>query len=81
MSRLRPSKTNGASGSARPRRPLAGKTYGPERPQKPADIRTGEIAAVVGVTPQAVSNWEAGRSTQDAAHALAYARALAAVAR
>lgn len=45
-----------------------------------AGIRVGEMASVLGVTPQAVSQWEHGHRTPDAAHALAYARALAAVA-
>lgn len=44
-----------------------------------AAVRVGEIAAVLGVTPQAVSQWESGRRTPGALHALAYARALAAV--
>jgi transcriptional regulator with XRE-family HTH domain len=45
-----------------------------------AGIRVTEVAAVVGVTPQAVSQWESGRRIPDAARCLAYGRALAALA-
>ncbi len=51
------------------------------RSRAAAAIRVAEIAAAIDVTPQAVSQWESGRRTPDAAHALAYARALAAVIR
>jgi DNA-binding transcriptional regulator YiaG len=56
-----------ADGSARGQREASG-------------IRVGEMAAVLGVTSQAVSMWESGRRVPDSVHALAYARALAAVA-
>ncbi len=56
-----------AAGSAREARVAAG-------------VRVAEIAAVLGVTPQAVSQWESGRRVPGTVHALAYARALAAVA-
>jgi transcriptional regulator with XRE-family HTH domain len=50
-----------------------------KRSRLAAGIRTGEMAGVLGVTSQAVSQWESNRRTPDAAHALAYARVLAAV--
>lgn len=56
-----------ASGSARQARLAAG-------------VRVREMAAVLGVTPQAVSQWETGHRVPDAAHALAYGKAAAAVA-
>lgn len=46
-----------------------------------ARVSAAELAEAAGVTRQAVSKWETGRSTPSARHALAYARALAAVAR
>lgn len=46
-----------------------------------AGVSAAEIASVCGVSRQAVSAWEAGRSVPSAAHALAYARALAAIVR
>ena len=57
-----------ADGSARLRREAAG-------------IRVGEMAAALDVSPQAVSMWESARRVPTAANALAYARAMAAVAR
>ena len=45
-----------------------------------AMIGTSEIAEAAGVSRQAVSAWESGRAVPSAPHALAYARALAAVA-
>jgi DNA-binding transcriptional regulator YdaS (Cro superfamily) len=54
-----------ADGSARRQRLAAG-------------IRTGEMAEHLGVTPQAVSQWESGRRTPAAVHAIAYAKATAA---
>lgn len=46
-----------------------------------AGVKVGEIARELGVTPQAVSQWESGRRVPDTEHALAYARLLEAVAR
>lgn len=43
-------------------------------------ISASEMADAVGVSRQAVSAWEAGRSVPSAPHALAYGKALAAVA-
>jgi transcriptional regulator with XRE-family HTH domain len=45
-----------------------------------AGVKVMEVAAVLGVSPQAVSMWESGRRVPGTVHALAYARALAAVA-
>jgi transcriptional regulator with XRE-family HTH domain len=45
-----------------------------------AGIKVGEVARELGVTPQAVSQWEFGRRVPGAAHALAYGRLLDAVA-
>ena len=56
------------SGSARTARDAAG-------------VSSAEMAAALGVSRQSVSAWEAGRSVPSAAHALAYARALAAIMR
>lgn len=53
-----------ADGSARLRRERAG-------------IRVGEMAAVLEVSPQAVSQWESARRVPDSVHALGYGRALA----
>ena len=44
--------------------------------RKTARVTVTEVAAELGVTPQAVSQWETGRRVPDAAHALAYARLL-----
>jgi DNA-binding XRE family transcriptional regulator len=44
-------------------------------------ISAGEVAETVGVSRSSVNAWEAGRTVPSAAHALAYARTLAAVAR
>lgn len=55
-----------ADGSAREQRIAAG-------------VSPGETAAVIGVSRQSVSAWEAGRAVPSGKHALAYARALAAV--
>lgn len=41
-----------------------------------AGVRQSEVAETLGVTRTAVSHWEAGRSTPDSAHALAYGRLL-----
>lgn len=46
-----------------------------------AAVRQSEVAEALGVTRTAVSHWEAGRSTPDAAHALAYGRLLRDLAR
>jgi len=45
-----------------------------------AGISAADIARVLKVTPQAVSYWETGRNRPSVAHALAYGRALAALA-
>ena len=44
-----------------------------------ARLSAGELAAALGVSRQSVHSWESGRAVPSAAHALAYARALAAV--
>ncbi len=44
-------------------------------------VSAAELARALRVTRQAVSSWETGKSVPSAAHALAYARALAAVTR
>jgi transcriptional regulator with XRE-family HTH domain len=49
--------------------------------RRAAAIRVHEVAAELGVTPQAVSQWENGRRVPGAVHALAYARLMDAVAR
>ena len=49
------------------------------RDREAAGVRVSEVAAVVGVSPQAVSQWEHGRRVPATAHALAYGKALAAV--
>jgi DNA-binding XRE family transcriptional regulator len=41
-----------------------------------AGINQTEMASALGVTRQAVSHWETGRSSPSAAHALAYGRLL-----
>jgi DNA-binding transcriptional regulator YiaG len=46
-----------------------------------AGVKVTEIASVLDVTSQAVSNWESGRRVPDASHALAYVRAMAAAVR
>jgi DNA-binding XRE family transcriptional regulator len=45
-----------------------------------AGVTAADIARVVGVTRQSVSAWERGREVPTIAHALAYGRALAALA-
>jgi transcriptional regulator with XRE-family HTH domain len=55
-----------ADGSARERRITTG-------------LLVSEIAAVIGVSPQAVSQWEHGQRVPSTAHALGYGKALAAV--
>ena len=45
-----------------------------------AGVTAADIARVVGVTRQAVSAWETGREVPTVPHALAYGRALAALA-
>lgn len=45
-----------------------------------AGVSGAELAAVVGVTRQAVSSWETGASAPSVPHALAYGRVLAALA-
>jgi DNA-binding transcriptional regulator YiaG len=57
-----------ASGAARAAREAAG-------------VSAAEFARALRVTRQAVSSWETGKSVPDAPHALAYARALAAIVR
>jgi DNA-binding XRE family transcriptional regulator len=47
--------------------------------RRAAMIGTGEIAEAAGVSRQSVAAWESGRAVPSAPHALAYARALAAV--
>ncbi len=42
-------------------------------------VQVREMAVLLEVTPQAVSQWESGRRTPGTAHALAYGKALAAV--
>lgn len=42
-------------------------------------VSAGEIAETIGVSRSSVNAWEAGRATPKAGHALAYARAMAAV--
>lgn len=42
-----------------------------------AGVSRAEIAAAVGVTPQAVGYWERGQIAPNAGHALAYGRLLA----
>lgn len=46
-----------------------------------AGVRQVEMAAVCGVSPSTVSQWEAGLRSPAADHALAYGRALAAAER
>lgn len=46
-----------------------------------AGVRVHEVAAELGVTPQAVSQWESGRRVPGTVHALAYGRLMEAVAR
>ena len=41
-------------------------------------VKVTEVASALDVTPQAVSQWESGRRTPNAANALGYAKALAA---
>ena len=52
-----------ASGRAREAREAAG-------------VRQSEVAAALGVSRPAVSQWESGKSAPDTAHALAYGRLL-----
>lgn len=61
-------RTDLASGSARTAREASG-------------ISAPEFAAALGVSRQAVSSWETGKSVPSAAHALAYAKLLASIAR
>lgn len=56
------------SGAARERRIASG-------------VTGADMARVLHVTPQAVFYWETGQSTPTVPHALAYGRALAALAR
>jgi DNA-binding transcriptional regulator YiaG len=44
-------------------------------------LKVGEVAAELGVTPQAVSQWESGRRVPGTVHALAYGRLMDAIAR
>jgi transcriptional regulator with XRE-family HTH domain len=46
-----------------------------------AGVRQVEMAAVCGVSPSTVSQWESGLRSPGADHALAYGRALAAAER
>jgi transcriptional regulator with XRE-family HTH domain len=46
-----------------------------------AGVRQVEMAAVCGVSPSTVSQWESGVRSPAAGHALAYGRALAAAER
>lgn len=46
-----------------------------------AGVRQSEVAEALSVTRTAVSHWEAGRSTPDSGHALAYGRLLRDLAR
>jgi DNA-binding XRE family transcriptional regulator len=46
-----------------------------------AGVTAADVARVIGVTRQAVSSWETGAVVPTVAHALAYGRALAALAR
>ena len=45
-----------------------------------AGVSAADIARVVGVSRMAVSDWECGRKVPTVAHALAYGKALAALA-
>lgn len=56
------------SGSAREQRAATG-------------MSAAKIAAVIGVSRQAVSSWETGQASPSVEHALAYGRALAALGR
>jgi transcriptional regulator with XRE-family HTH domain len=49
--------------------------------RKAAGIHQGEVAAVVGVSRVAVSQWEAGAASPTTGHALAYGRLLQTLAR
>lgn len=46
-----------------------------------AGVRQSEVAAALGVSRPAVSQWESGKSAPDTAHALAYGRLLRDLAR
>lgn len=50
------------------------------RQREAAGIRPGELAAVIGVTRQAVAQWESGKRVPGAENVLAYGRALRALA-
>jgi DNA-binding transcriptional regulator YiaG len=45
-----------------------------------AGVSASEVARVLKVSRSSVSDWETGKRTPDASHALAYGRALAALA-
>lgn len=51
------------------------------RERRAAGVRQAEIAGVLGVARQSVSQWEAGHCVPTAEHALAYGRLLRQLAR